>query len=387
MAIYAFVDDNDDVHEPSAAAAALLHCAESNAFVDDEPDIDSTHHDMTSYAFVDDDEEKMPGHATTAGHSDKFYSDALAAAPLSEETKRSYASKIKRLQDITGDHHTTHWVLSHPAQVYARLVDNTKDSTTRAVCIAAVSSMFRHIPGLKQRHADAYAEWGRHLKFENAETVERYDSNKPTPRQAAAHVPWEQVRAARDALPKDSVEYLLLAMYSYLPPVRCDYGRLAIHYKEPTPSEKEDEPNYVCIKGPRAMTMHLNAYKTKKAGRDGMTQDLPPHLCDVVWASLEREPREFLFNEVRSGNPFKGADAYTKWAARIFKRVLGNPNASTNTLRHAYLSWLDTQQEYEVSEGMRKDIARQMCHSPAMGRAYIFKPDGKPLYDVTKEGA
>lgn len=319
--------------------------------------------------------------------SDAFYSAALNSAPLSAETRRSYDSKVRRLQDITGVHHTVHWVLSHPAHVYVHLVDKTKDPTTRAACIGAVMSMYRHIPALKERYAAEYGTWGEYAALESVERAKRYDSNQPTPRQAAAHVPWADVESARDALPVDSIEYLLMAMYSFQPPARADYDRLAIRYTEPTEKDLEATPNYLRMQGPVTITMHLNAYKTKKVGQEGMTQDLPSHLCAVIWASLERDPREFLFTEARSGQPFKGADSYTKWAGRILKRVLNNPSASFNTLRHSYLNHLGTIPIENLSEAGRKEIARRMMHSPAMARQYAFAKVVAEQYDANKMGA
>lgn len=335
---------------------------------------------MSEYAFVDEEEEEEETDMPVRG--DAFYAAALASTSLSADTKRSYDSKLRRLQDITGVHHTVQWVLTHPTAVYKSLVAKTADSTTRAVCITAVLSIFRHIPSLKKEHEREHMHWSEHMRKESKETAKRYNDNKPTPRQAAAHVPWAQVVRARDALAVESREYLLMSMYTMHPPARADYDRLAIRYKAPTAEEVKTEPNYLLIKGPSTMIMYLNAYKTKKAGGEGMTQELPPHLCAVIKSSLDREPRDFMFTEVRSGRPFKDAAAYTVWGGRVLKRVLGNKNASFNTLRHSFLSWLSTQEEKDVTEGDRKDVARLMMHGLGMAGAYVFNEGDKKRFVV-----
>lgn len=335
-----------------------------------------------AYAFVDD----SPSEEDQMSKPDKFYTDALEAAKLSVATMRVYNSNLKMLQGLGGTRHTTDYVIRHPTQTYALICKKTSKSMSRKTYIGAVMSLFKNVPGLAERHPKELVVWQQAHTEECAAADEWYTMNKATERQEHTHVPWPEVLRVRDELPRDGMDYLFLSMYTYLPPARLDYDRLAMlmpRDKEPTtPAELEAEPNYVVISSPRQMTMHLNAYKSKPKDGPGMTQDLPPVLCAIVWASLQRKPRRYLFNELITGEPFKTSTAHIVYASRLLKRVLKNNAVSVSALRHSFITNLPAR----LKAGVREDIARRMMHGVAQSLCYNLLTEGEGEYDVSKMG-
>lgn len=311
-------------------------------------------------------------------HPDAFYTAGLdAASGLSANSKRTYSEHLRMLQHLgspaAASHHlyTLDHVVRHPKSMYALICAKSAQSMSRMSYISAVLTLFRHIPELAERYPRAVDAWRAHLAVESSKAAQRYDNNEPTAAQLAAHVPWADVLKARDALSRDSIEYLLMAMYTMIPPLRADFDRLAILHSKPNGRQvAEETPNYVLIE-PASTTLFLNAYKTRKNTGHEYSKVLPPQLRAAIDRSLGQCPRAFLFTQPRSGEPFSTPHAYTVFAGRIFKRVLHNPHASTNTLRHSYITALPDR----MKVGVRDQIARDMLHTTAMSYRYRLDVD------------
>lgn len=309
--------------------------------------------------------------------TDSSFLDALSSVTaLSFMSKKTYLAHIYMLQDTGGVHHTIDYVVRHPQHTYDLICNKTDQAKSRVAYINSILTLYRHIPTLAERYPKEHAAWRVHLALEDGNANKRYEKGEPTDRQRAAHVPWADILRARDALPRDSIDYLFMACNTYMVPLRADLDHIAIHYKQPTAPQLKASPNYLLIHKPDMMTIVLNEWKTKTASNPTYSQDLLPVLCSIIAASIARSPRDFLFVQLRNGDPFSSAQAFTLFSRRLLKRVLHNEHASQNTLRHSYISALP-----DMQPGERDNEARKLGHSPAMSLRYKLNLDGFKKWD------
>jgi hypothetical protein len=310
--------------------------------------------------------------------TDAYYEAALDAAPLSQASKRTYHGHLRVLRALTGK--DIDYIVRHPKPMLAAIYQKTSEVLSRKSYINSVTTLFRHVPELAEKYSVQAAAWRAAQAVELAAAAKRYDSNEPTDRQRAAHVPWADVLKARDALPKDGNDYLLLCMFTKIPPLRADFDRLAIVHKKLTAAQVATEPNYLLVSpnpgadGVPSMTLVLNEFKSKGARLQQYHKELPPDLCAVVHASLERQPRPYLFVRPSTGERFTSPSAYSLFANRILKRVFAPKPVNINTLRHSFVSALPDRLRVAAKDA----IARDMLHSPAMQERYklYFDDDG-----------
>ena len=162
-------------------------------------------------------------------------------------------------------------------------------------------------------------------------------------------------------------DYLLVSLYTLLPPVRLDYGNMELVTNkeyEKLGDEKEFH-NYLVMNGRKAF-FSMNEYKTShKYGEKKI--DIPPKLLSIIRSYMKINDTGFLLidNRKKQLTP----NGITKHLTRIFHNHIGK-KISAQMIRHIYLST-----KYEsVAEEMKKD-ADIMGHGEGMQKKYIKKSD------------
>lgn len=293
------------------------------------------------------------------------YLAAIANAELSEVTKRVYLERWKvMLQEL---HTDVHSILIHPKKHIAWIKSSYSSLATQKSYMSAVLAMFRHNPGTKEQYAKHYRTW--YLAFQGAHEAidERYRKNEPTQKQVEAYVPFEEIVKKRDGLEKGSDERLLLSLYTYIPPLRCDFNEVRIY--EHGAGGNQPAPNRILMRRSRhEATMILTEFKTSGA-QSSYEKELPEPLVLELEASLDKDPRDYLFLD-RSHKPYR-ASSFTKWANRTLHRLFGRA-LTVSLIRHSYINSLDFNR-LTVQE--KEDIAKDMTHTVGTQDRYrlIFK--------------
>jgi hypothetical protein len=288
-------------------------------------------------------------------------------AELSATSKRVYLERVKVLLQ---EHKTDIYDIITDPKKYIQWITNHYDSDqSRKAYLSGVLAIFRHNEGLKEQEKDAYLQWYRAFQEVHERIEERYKRNEPTEKQKAGYVPFEKIVEARDTLKKGSYERLLFALYTYLPPLRCDFNRVRI-YKSHVPSSGDVEKNYIVLTSKDA-TLYLNEYKTKNKASTVYEKQFPEDLIKELRDSLEEYPRDWLFLD-NNGNPFQ-PKSYTKWANRIFERVL-KKKMTISMIRHAFINSLDFN---KITVAEKEAIAKDMAHTVGTQDRYrlIFNKD------------
>lgn len=278
---------------------------------------------------------------------------AISDAPLSDVSRRVYLERWKViLQHFEVDVFT---ILTQPKK-YIQWIRSTYDSlATQKSYISAILAVFRHNQGLKTQRKAAYEQWYAAFKEIHEKIDEKYRKNEPSEKQMAGYVPYDEIVKKRDTLEKGTDERLLLAFYTYIPPLRCDFNAVRIYEDEKLPSSPEK--NYINLNTKQNKAqMVLQEFKTAQK-MDKYDKELPESLVEEIKESLFKNPRDYLFQD-RDGKPYR-ASSYNKWANRILFRLF-DKHLTISLIRHSYINSLDFN-KLTVEE--KENIAKDMTHT------------------------
>jgi len=284
--------------------------------------------------------------------------DYFKHASLSERSKKQYNAYIGKWLSL--GFKSMKEVLNSPAGALNALENSgiPMSHTLRHNYLSAAVAYILHCVPLD--HQARYKKTWTDLQKKNQEPIrERIDSQELTERQKKNAVTWDQVMEARAANPDD----LLLAFYTYLPPVRADYN--AVHLLRSGDSIPKGE-NYIIMD--RTYKLVLQEFKTSKT-YSSIEHNLPEPLKKILDKSLAKEPRAYLFVSSRTGEPYTASN-FAEWAGRQLSKLIGQKTNLT-ALRHAYVHTIDYNQPYKDL----KAITNSMGHSVERSMLYKLKDD------------
>jgi hypothetical protein len=238
-----------------------------------------------------------------------------------------------------------------------------QSATNRHLFYSAVVAYLIHVPAGQQRAARIKQKW-LEIQKGNWEGHRAEDMEDLSDRAKAvvAAVRWKDVVAMRDKLPLGSDERLLLALYTYLPPVRADYFEVAIN--PPKTLIEKTKRNYLVLREDGSGLMVLRNFKTASRYKE-IRHELEKDLLREIHASLEVKPRRFLF--VMATEPSAPSrDGFSKWANRVLRDLFKVPITLTS-LRHLFISTLDFT---HIRPAALEKIAREMGHGIAIQKEY-----------------
>ena len=259
------------------------------------------------------------------------------AAPLS----KSYASIIRMLQKDTGKD---------------KLDDHCLDVIKAMDARYNFSSSRQALSALRK----AYPECA-HFKEEMSKRMTTYNGpvTGPTVKQEDRFISWDKIIEFRDLYKEDMkpVQRILMALYTYIPPLRLDFTPMRI--VEDTPDVLEAGTNYYVTGGPVPHFL-LHSYKTHKVYGDKV---IPiPHTLKAELDLWVEEGQVWLFGDEKPWAP----ESLSNAVKRIFKKYHGM-DTGVNTLRHSYATMFHAGQK-PLNE--LQAAAGAMLHSPMMSMAY-----------------
>lgn len=271
---------------------------------------------------------------------------------LSPKSKSSYTELVKAIQNRAED--SIENVVNEPKKYIPLFKKWYTKQTTLKSQFTTILTLFKYNKSYKDEHMKIYDVWLEAFTAAKAIVDNRYETNKPTERQTNGYVPYETIIKARDALPVGHMHRLLLGMYTYLRPMRCEYARVAI-YRTRVPAEEVREPNYILLTRGGAKLI-IEFFKTRKH-HDAFDIKLPDELYKDLKQSLEEVPRDWLFVN-SNGEPYT-SNLYTKWTMRVFTSIFKRP-LTVALIRHAFINTIDFN---TLSIKEKKEIATSMGHT------------------------
>jgi hypothetical protein len=322
------------------------------------------------------------------------FTSVINATELSQSSKDNYIYRLKKLIKLTGK--DIDWVLSNCKKTLAIMDKNgIKEPQSVKALVSALIALFKHTKGLKQEIPKAHKCWLNAFIKVNDIVEKKYDNLEPSEKQVEAYIPWVDIIKRREELKKDSDDYLLLSLYTMIPPARADLNMIKIYRnQEPKESDKKSYPNFLLIKDVKGndtktkekteksekvekspnkskitMTLVYNEFKSKSKNLQMYERSLPQNLIDVIEASLKQHSRDFLIVSKVNGLPYDKPNSYTKHFNRMLKNVFKNEKMSINTLRHSFVMSVDFN---TLTPAEKELIAKDMMHSPDMFDRYRF---------------
>jgi integrase len=281
----------------------------------------------------------------------------ISNADLSPITKKTYLERLRYLlQNTKAD---LYEILTHPDKYLDWIKNHSSSLQTQKSYISSILAVFKHTtPSLKEKERVHYYAWYTEFKKIHDEIDNRYKQNEPSLKQRKAYVAFPEIVEKRETLKKGSKEKLLLALYTYIPPLRSDYNKVYIYHSV---KEKYEHDNYVLLTENPLLV--LNEFKTKK-NKEKFEKPIPKELVDELKASLEKHPREWIFVD-RSGEPYNSG-SFTKWANRTFKTLFDKP-LTISLIRHSFINNLDFNR---LTVQQKEDLSSSMAHSPGTQDRY-----------------
>jgi integrase len=261
---------------------------------------------------------------------------------IGEVTKKNYKLQFANLVRLAGGSATA--VFRSPEKVYEAMVKEYPSPLTRRALLTVARSIIKLLPDARSKFpmaSDKYAQLQRSDAGIASETSRLMDG-KMSDRERETYVPWDVILKARDNIEREdptSEQALLLGMYTYIEPVRQDYGNVKLLKREP--ANASSIPNFLVLdeSDKDTATLTISDYKTaKKYGVH--KRHLPKELVEIIWNSLEARPRDFLFVDSK-GQPFVKKNSFAKWTNRSLESIFEGRRVTINTLRHSYISNLD----------------------------------------------
>jgi len=253
-----------------------------------------------------------------------------------ESSQRLYRHNLKKLNKGV---EPTNFMFLKKTEEVMKLMPTNKN-TQRTAIISAVNAC-------KGRKG-----FGKALKFytDKMDELNNFlrDATTKTDRYKENELSWDEIIKARDELPKDSIEYVLLCLYTMTPPRRTlDY----IMTTKPT-----ENGNFY-----NGKEFIFQNFKTKKT-YNSQVIPVPTELKNVIDAYLDSRPfkSDHLLIK-KSGIPFKTRDIQLTLNKILQKKV------SCTMLRSIYLS----SRYKDVLEDMKEDAAAMGTSSAVIQSNYV----------------
>ena len=273
---------------------------------------------------------------------------------------------MQKLVQYTGK--DVNWIISNCKKTIAALDKNgVTESQTRKGFVNSVMTLFKHTKGLQESKCKAYARWRECADEIHREADLRYETLEATDKQLKAHVPWEDILKIRDKLDKSSQDYLLLCLYTMIPPARADFNKVRIYKKNEEVLKENKDASYLKIEGKGKMVLVHNEFKSSDYHK--YAKELPLDLVDVIEKSLHANRREYLIVSPKTNKPYDLVNSYTKYFDRRLTKIFGK-TTSINMLRHSHNLQFDLN---NLTPLEKKAIAGDMMQSASTFDAYRFR--------------
>lgn len=294
---------------------------------------------------------------------DKSYIDDIKLSPfLSEKSKTTYVNMMKRMIKLSKPPSIDH--LLRNADTYAPILEkNASTDEVFRTFMVTILAFFKYSE-VKDTDRQSYLRWYTYFIKARKRIYKRIIHHEPTARQKEAHVPWETVMKKYNAMTPGTKQHVLLSLITLIPPRRqTDWFKVRL-YNDTNPDFKpKRDHNYINLNY-RDPYIMLVEYKTAKYFGEWYKK-IPPQLLSILKQSIKDHPREWLFVNGNTGEPYENVDAFAKWSNRTIKTVMGNQKTTMNTMRHSYISYV---RENHIS---KMTLADQLTMSKDMGHNIV----------------
>ena len=279
---------------------------------------------------------------------------------LSQKTLAIYQKAIRDI--CTAFQATSFDIFKEHARVIAWIEGLDKSMNTKKMYYIALVSVLKRTGS--QEFAQALKAYKAKQDAYNGAVRQQMERQEMTIAEEENYLAWPEVLKVREAARlaasdmNSYQDYVLVCLYTYLPPIRLDYSPMAIVDREP----EETKGNFMLVL-PNRITFILNEYKT--ARRYGQKKfDAPKELEAILRNWLTLNPSGWLLcNSL--GHPLNEKALGIRLAG-VFKKF-SSKSVSVCLLRHSFVAWVRRGEKPLLRD---KEIADVMGHSIEMNALY-----------------
>lgn len=256
------------------------------------------------------------------------------------------------------------------AHLKSREASEGRDICTRAnirnyiTSIVAVLRYSPHIAPTIPNRIEYHALWTSIIREVAQPIYDRQIQERPTEKQemrGGSKLAFTDLVKKRDSPKLSTPSRLLLAMYTYLFPVRADYYATEIV----TGDKKPSYPNYLRV-SQESSELVIRDFKTARFFPPIHYPRIPDELHKLITVSLQEKPRSFLF-ESSEGKPYTRT-RFSQWASETLCQLFG-VELNLTMIRHLFISSLSMDTPLEELQR----IGNLMGHSIARQRLYKWR--------------
>jgi hypothetical protein len=287
----------------------------------------------------------------------------MATPELAEKSVAVYTTMLNNLKKQLNE--TSEDFLLDAERV-SGWIDGSKyaNNTRKMYYIAIVNKIRGQTDDKTQKALEVYR---KKMEEYNNKQKAIYETQELNEKEKNKFLPWKEVLEVRKKLETNAndlysfQEYLIVCLYTMMPPVRLDYANMKVVHGLPT----DTSGNYMAILPQNKFRFILNQYKTAKTYGQAVF-DAPPSLCKVIkqWLGMFLETPEWLLYS-HSGEPMSES-VLSNTVRTIFQRE-ANKATTITTLRQSFVSH---QRKGELPLRSLKSMAKQMCQSVDMNCLY-----------------
>jgi hypothetical protein len=278
-------------------------------------------------------------------------------------TAKAYRATISVLEKLLGEDFKK-IVFKKPELVLNKLKEKYTNVNTLKSYIARILKIYDMAHKTRSKEMEVYENALKNFESKHREEVEKNVKNE---KQDENWVSWKEIIRLRKLLSQSAdqsfdkfVHFLILCLYTYIPPLRADYGEVRVVHDEP----KDDNYNYLVFNEKKPHFI-FNQYKTKKTyGVLKIGVPLPLIKILQVWfKKFNKKPKYLL---IRENGDMLGDGRLDQLIIWIFKKYL-KKKIGVSMLRHIFIT--DVVNKMTSIEN-KKVIARVMGHNLLMQMEY-----------------
>jgi hypothetical protein len=271
------------------------------------------------------------------------------------------------------------WIVDHVDKVeaYIKKYSNVNTRKTHFTTLSKVAGLLK-----KTKIAEKYSVIATKL---NKLHVEKSKEQKPKTNQLL----WSNIMKKRKEYKdytakfptryKSHLDYLILSLYSYQPPIRSEWTDMIFKKEKPIDKSK----NYLW-KHDDKYTIILNNYKTSETYGQANIDIVSKRLINILNDSFSRFPRKYVLSLISDKQKPMGYQNFYKYRApEIFKKKSG---VFVDDLRSAYITQFynnrsmdDKNEKEEHNIKDKEKLAKQMTHSASEAYSTYYKLTGKKI--------
>jgi hypothetical protein len=288
-----------------------------------------------------------------------------------ESTKNTHLARLRALKNGMESNDYS-FISDQDATI--EYVENkyTNENTKKGVYSSLIRSIKKgdiiDLPNIQDKKIEKYQK----RLFELCDKLKKFEEeNIKTESMKSKWLNWDEILKTREKLRKKYVnepnrtnygEYLILCLYTMIPPLRADYGDIVV-----TGTTKGKDNNNLLMWNKHKYFL-LRSYKTSKRYGE-LRIDVDPELETIIehWFTNYNTQKKFLL--IKDDDTPLGSTNLTKKVRHIFERETNIP-CTINIIRHSYL----THNIYalaNMSKCQRNKIGRIMGHSLSTQLEYI----------------